>query len=113
MLGAINAAAQAGCYVIVEGMLTIPKYLPMIESLVTSYGSRALLLYFDVTLEEVLQRHASRSKSAYIPSSDIEKWYTLASAMGCAQEIVMTNENLHVTTQRILELLGLPMKMNN
>lgn len=63
-----------GMVVIVEGILDVHRYGPMLERLVTSAG-RALFYGFDLTFAETLVRHAGRPQAASIPPEQMAGWY--------------------------------------
>ncbi len=107
MLGAICAAVDADCVVIVEGMLTMPKFMPLIESLNSTYPGAVSTFYLEASLEVVLDRHAGRSKSSYIPSSDVAEWYQLAKPTGLPDEVLLPNVEMTTTIDFILRHLQL------
>ncbi len=66
-IGLIDLVARyvldRGRHVVVEGILNIPRYGPMLRSLVADHGGVSRAYVMDVPFEETLRRHATKAKA--------------------------------------------------
>ena len=102
LVAAARGAVASGSHVVVEGMLTLPKSLSIIEGLLDSKVCK--LVYLSVDLEESLGRHQGREKSKTIPAEDIVKWTKLCAPTGKPGEVEIINTDKTETINKILSL---------
>lgn len=102
LVASAQAASANGVDAVVEGMLTLPKNMAVIEQIAAMPSSR--VVYLNVDLDEALRRHAGRDKSAHIPAEDIIKWSKSCTPCGLPKEAVLTNTDKDETVRKILSL---------
>jgi adenylylsulfate kinase-like enzyme len=102
LIGAVIGTIKAGNDVVVEGMFTYPKAQGMIEELVAMENSK--LIFLEVDLNDVLERHLQREKSKTIPKEDIVKWYQNCGPTGLPNETIINNIDKNETIKKIFSI---------
>lgn len=102
LVGAARSAIAAGVDAVVEGMLTLPKNMKIIEQIAAIPTCK--VVYLSVDLDEALRRHAGREKSNTVPAEDIIKWSASCTPSGLPNEIVINNIDKDETIRKILSL---------
>ena len=102
-------ALDRGYHVVLEGILSTGRYLPMIRDLVASHHGESHLFYLDVSYDETLRRHATRSLANEVTPDQLRRWYQPHDVLGVAGEHVIAEAStLDETVARILEVSRLP-----
>lgn len=80
LLSMCRAAAAAGFDVVLEGILNINRYRPLVEAVIEEAGgpSSAVLAYLDVPLDETKRRHLGRAKAAEFGVDKLDDWWASA-----------------------------------
>jgi predicted kinase len=79
-------------YVIVEGILNKNRYGDMLYHLIDFYDGRAFTYYFDLSFQETVKRHNTRSKRIEFGEDSLRLWWTPNDYLGVAGERKLTNE---------------------
>lgn len=79
-------------YVIVEGILNKNRYGDMLYHLIDFYDGRAFIYYFDLSFQETVKRHNTRSKRLEFGEDSLRLWWTPNDYLGVAGERKLTNE---------------------
>lgn len=79
-------------YVIVEGILNKNRYGDMLYHLIDFYDGRAFTYYFDLSFQETVKRHNTRSKRLEFGEDSLRFWWTPNDYLGVAGERKLTNE---------------------
>ncbi len=79
-------------YVIVEGILNKNRYGDMLYHLIDFYDGRAFTYYFDLSFQETVKRHNTRSKRLEFGEDSLRLWWTPNDYLGVAGERKLTNE---------------------
>ena len=89
-------------YVIVEGILYKKRYGSILSDLIDFYEGRAFSYYFDLTFEETVKRHNTRSKKTEFGEDALRSWWIPEDYLGVDGECKFTND---MTRTEIMELL--------
>lgn len=79
-------------YVIVEGILNKNRYGDMLYHLIDFFDGRAFTYYFDLSFQETVKRHNTRSKRLEFGEDSLRLWWTPNDYLGVAGERKLTNE---------------------
>lgn len=89
-------------YVIVEGILYKKRYGSILYDLIDFYEGRAFSYYFDLTFEETVKRHNTRSKKTEFGEDALRSWWIPEDYLGVDGECKFTNDMTHT---EIMELI--------
>jgi adenylate kinase family enzyme len=93
--------------VILEGILNFSRYGEMLKNLEQSCPDN-YVYYLDVSLEESLRRHATKSNAYEFGEKEMTEWYKPLDLTGFANEMVIPEtSSLPETVQLIREQAGL------
>jgi predicted kinase len=102
-------ALDAGCHVILEGILAGSRYGAMLEALCRDHRGRTSCHYLDVSWEETLRRHETRPQRARFGPEEMRRWYVREDVLpGLLETIVGESASLDETVRLILRDAGLP-----
>jgi len=79
-------------FVIVEGILNKNRYGEMLKNLIQFYNQKAYTYYFDLSFEETVVRHNSRSKKFEFGEDSLRDWWNPNEYLGVDGETKLTNE---------------------
>ncbi len=69
-------ALQDGYDVILEGILSVKSYGEVLENIFKEHPNENYIFYFDVSFEETIKRHATRTlKAPKFGEEEMRKWY--------------------------------------
>ena len=89
-------------FVIVEGILTKSRYGEMLNHLIEFYNQNTYTYYFDLSFEETVIRHNSRSKRMEFGEESLRAWWNPNDYLGVEGETILTND---MSQEDILELI--------
>lgn len=105
-IGLIRQIAEYGkdkCeFVIVEGILNKDRYGEMLNHLIQFYGQQAYTYYFDLSFEETVKRHNTRSKKFEFGEDSLRAWWNPNEYLGVDGEVKLTDE---MSQSDVLELI--------
>ncbi|WP_455675162.1 kinase [Pradoshia sp.] len=78
-------------FVILEGILSKHRYGEMLHNLVDFYDGKAYIYYFDVSFEETVKRHNTRSKKTEFGEESLRAWWNPKDYLGVDGEVLLTN----------------------
>lgn len=79
-------------FVIVEGILDKSRYGEMLNNLIQFYNQKTLTFYFDLSFEETLIRHNSRSKKLDFGEDSLRAWWNPSDYLGVGGEKILTDD---------------------
>lgn len=79
-------------FVILEGILSKQRYGEMLLHLIQFYSGKAYTYYFDLTFEETVKRHNTRSKRTEFGEDSLRAWWNPNDALGVDGETMLTND---------------------
>ena len=79
-------------HVILEGILHENLYGTMLHHLIRFYDEKVFPCYFDLTFEETVKRHNSRSKKMDFGEESLRAWWKPNDDLGIKNEMIWTNE---------------------
>lgn len=97
-------ALEAGYVVIIEGIFGKEKYLPTFKALL-QHAKETHIYYFDISFDETVIRHNTRSKRNLFDADEMRKWYYLAEPLGLKNEQIIhesmsEDETISLITQQ-------------
>jgi hypothetical protein len=96
-------ALDHGYDVILEGILSARRYAEMLGALRDDHLGESVFYYFEVSLEETLRRHQTRSKASEFSAEDMRGWYRPRDLLPVVLERRVAEEStLTETVSRIL-----------
>ncbi|MGW0811500.1 AAA family ATPase [Nonomuraea sp. NPDC002799] len=99
---------DAGCHVLLEGILTRSRYGEMLEGLCRGHRGRTCCYYLDVSWEETLRRHETRPQRSRFGAEEMRQWYARADVLAGGRETVVgEDETLDGIVRLILRDTGL------
>lgn len=88
--------------VIIEGILSKPKYKETLMSLVDSVDCPSHIYYIDVSLEETLKRHKTKPIADEVTDEQLTSWYQPKNYLDVPGEIVINESS---TLQETVNLI--------
>ncbi|WP_156289911.1 kinase [Oceanobacillus salinisoli] len=79
-------------FVIVEGILNKDRYGGMLNNLIQFYNQKAYTYYFDLSFEETVKRHNTRSKKMEFGEDSLRAWWTPNDYLGVDKETTLTKD---------------------
>lgn len=93
LLATICKYGKGKCdYVILEGILGLAKYQPMLRDLITYFDEQVYAYYFDLTFAETLRRHRQRAKAQEFGAEVMQKWWLEHDYLNIPQEQLLPAE---------------------
>jgi predicted kinase len=80
---------EKGYTVIVEGILSKPKYKEVLMKLVASADYESHIYYIDVSLEETLKRHRTKPIADEVTDEQLASWYQPKNYLDVPGEIII------------------------
>jgi predicted kinase len=106
---AAGLALDRGYHVVLEGILSTARYLPMLRDLLAAHHGESHLFYLDVSYDETVRRHATRSLANGVTPEQMRGWYRPHDVLGIAGEhVIAESSTLVETVAHILEVSSLP-----
>lgn len=97
-----------GYSVIIEGILSKPKYEKVLMKLVDAAKCDSYIYYIDVSLEETLKRHQSKSVSGEFGEKELRLWYQPKNYLDVPGEVIIhESSTLKHTVDSILNDIDL------
>ncbi|TQR12941.1 kinase [Psychrobacillus soli] len=82
-------------FVIVEGILNKSRYGEMLNNLIQFYNEKTYTFYFDLSFEETIIRHNSRSKKMDFGEDSLRAWWNPSDYLGVDGEKILTDDMSH------------------
>ncbi|TKD69388.1 kinase [Pseudalkalibacillus hwajinpoensis] len=79
-------------FVIVEGILMKQRYGDMLNNLIQFYEQKAYTYYFDLSFEETVTRHYTRSQKMEFGEDSLLAWWHPNDFLGVEGEVLITND---------------------
>ena len=79
-------------YVLLEGILNKNLYGQMLNHLIEFYNGKAYMYYFDLSFDETVKRHKSRSKKMKFGEESLRAWWKPNDCLGLDREMNLTND---------------------
>ncbi|MEK4425260.1 kinase [Solibacillus sp. FSL K6-1523] len=79
-------------FVIVEGILNKDRYGEMLNHLIQFYGQKAYTYYYDLSFEETVKRHNTRSKKSEFGEETLRAWWKPNDYLGVDGEVKLTDK---------------------
>lgn len=89
-------------FVIVEGNLNKKRYGGMLNNLIQFYNQKTYTYYFNLSFEETVIRHNSRSKKMEFGEDSLREWWNPNDYLGVDGETILTND---MAQNDVLELI--------
>ena len=83
---------KVGYDVIVEGILTKEKYGEMLHKLIKDFKGETHVYYLDVTFEETVRRHATKSNSHEYGEKEMREWWVEKDYLGVKNEVILPSD---------------------
>ncbi|QNE22985.1 kinase [Kribbella qitaiheensis] len=99
-------AMSRGFHTVVEGIMPTIRYGKMLGELVDRH--RAFVYFLDVSFDETVRRHATRTKASAFDAAAMREWYRGHDPLGRPGEVIIDETStLDETVRRILRETGL------
>lgn len=79
-------------FVIVEGILAKSRYGEMLNKLIQVFNQKSYIYYFDLSFEETVIRHNSRSKKMEFGEDSLRAWWNPNDYLGVDGEKILNND---------------------
>ncbi|MCR8847932.1 kinase [Rossellomorea sp. SC111] len=89
-------------HVIVEGIFSEQRYGDMIRELIQFYNGKAHSYYYDLSFQETVRRHNSRSKRTEFGEDSLRDWWNAEDYLRVDGEVQLTDE---MTQDEIVEMI--------
>lgn len=93
--------------VIVEGFYETDIYGQMLEELRALFYPKVLSYYYDLTFEETVRRHQTRSKKADFSPADMKRWWKERDFLGWEATTFTDQDSLEDAFQEISKKINL------
>lgn len=92
-----------GYDVIVEGILSKPKYGDVLNRLMNQKNVTSFVFYIDVSFKETLKKHLIKENSHEFGEKEMRDWYQEKNYLGVKSEIIIEEESsLEETVEYVL-----------
>ena len=78
--------------VILEGIFIADWYRELFEAAIELYGSDIYAYYFDISFEETVRRHQTRSKVAEFGANEMREWWKEKDYLDLIKETAITED---------------------
>jgi adenylate kinase family enzyme len=89
-------------FVIVEEIFSKYRYGEMLNNLIKFYNGKAYAYYFDLSFEETVIRHNSRSKVKEFGENSLRDWWNPNDYLGVDGETIFTNDMSHNDVMKVI-----------
>ncbi|GGA60076.1 kinase [Ornithinibacillus halotolerans] len=89
-------------FVIVEGIMYTKRYAEMLNQLIEFFDHRVYTYYFDLSFEETVKRHNTRSKKFEFGEDALRRWWNQSDYLGVDGETLFTDE---MTEDEVMEVI--------
>ena len=90
----VKYCLDRGYTVIIEGILSKPKYKETLMNLVDSVNCPSHIYYIDVSLEETLRRHKTKSIANEVTDEQLTSWYQPKNYLDVPGEIIIDESSM-------------------
>ncbi len=105
---AARFALDHGYHVILEGILHLERYQPMLDDLRTAHRGPTYAFYLDISFDETLRRHATRPQASEFTPDQMRDWYIHRDLLENPDEFVVDESSSEdETTTFIVRTTGL------
>ena len=105
---AARFALEQGYHVVLEGILSVARYARMIGDLVATHRGESHLFYLDVSFDETIRRHATRSMAGEVTPDQMRAWYQPHDVLGTpGEQVIAESSTFEETVTRVLDTSGL------
>lgn len=87
----VEFALQRGYDTILEGILAFSRYGPMLKELIATWEN-SYVYYLDVSFEETLRRHATKSHAHEFGETEMRRWWIERDLTGFACERLLPED---------------------
>lgn len=94
---------KIGYDVIVEGILVNERYGDMLRKLIDDFGGASFVYYFDIPIEETLQRHTSKPNAHEFGEKELRAWWVDKDYLNTPGETLITTD---MSEDAIIEMLA-------
>jgi predicted kinase len=102
----VDFGRKQGRTVILEGIFSVKKYGAMLRKLASKFDV-VCVYYFDLTFEETLARHKTKSNSHEFGEKEMRDWWNEEDYLGIPNEkIIQSNMNIDEIAQQIINDAG-------
>lgn len=103
----VTYSLSKGYTVILEGILSKPKYKDMLMKLVDNADCDSHIYYIDVSLEETLKRHKTKPIANEVTDEQLTSWYQPKNYLDVPREIIIDessslNETVNLIKSAVL-----------
>lgn len=103
MRDAILTALRNGYDVIVDGIFNIAYSKKIFDEILDEHKLGNYLYYFNISLEETIRRHSTRSKKDEFGEDEMSSWYASASPLGYSFEKEISED---MSEEDVIELIS-------
>jgi len=82
-----------GYNVILEGILSRPKYGDLLGELMDYEETKSHVFYIDVSLEETIQRHKTKPIASEVSDEKLKEWYQEKNYLEFENEVIIPEES--------------------
>ncbi|RKN12498.1 kinase [Streptomyces radicis] len=101
-------ALDHGYHVVVEGILYVEHYGPMLEALRRDHRGPTCSYYLDVPFAETLLRHATKPQAGEFGEAELRAWYRPLDLLpGAVETVVPASSGLDATVDLVMREAGL------
>jgi predicted kinase len=81
-----------GYDVIIEGIFSKPIYGEMLQRLIHAFDGNAYAFYFDISFEETLKRHGTKSPEIGFGEKEMRSWWHEKDYLGVKNEVLISEK---------------------
>lgn len=95
-------------HVILEGILNASWYKPLFETAICEFSSEIYAYYYDISFEETLKRHKTKSKHFEFGETEMRRWWNEKDYIEIIPEKIFTEDvDINCAVQQICQDLSL------
>ncbi|MDB4992466.1 MAG: uncharacterized protein JWL75_711 [Parcubacteria group bacterium] len=98
----LNYCLEKGYSVILEGILSKPKYKEVLMRVIDVAPCDSYVFYIDVSIEESFQRHQTKPIANEVSEEQLRSWYQPQNYLGIPGEIIIDERS---TLEETVELI--------
>jgi predicted kinase len=85
----VTYSLKKGYTVIIEGILSKPKYRELLINLMDTATCKSKVFYIDVSIEETIQRHQTKPIADEVTDEQLRSWYQPKNYLDVPGEVII------------------------
>lgn len=99
----VTYCLEKGYTVIIEGILSKPKYKEILMKLIESADCDSHIFYIDVSLDETIKRHKTKPIANEVTDEQLKSWYQPKNYLDVSDEVIIDESSTLEETVKLIK----------